>query len=79
MVIWLQFQITPTYTVVKTALPPVSQDSESNSHGLLADQLACSICGLNQLFRYRRNLVWPQDFLPSLDEVSGPKGAYRAH
>ncbi len=29
MVIWLQFQTTPTYTVVKTVLPPVSNLAES--------------------------------------------------
>ena len=79
MVIWLRFQITPTYTVVKTVRLPVRKDSESAPHGLLKNQLASGIRGLDQFFRHWRNLVWPKDFLPGLDEISGPQGTNRAN
>jgi hypothetical protein len=47
VVIWLQVQITPLYTVVKTVRLPVSNLAERLSLGLLKHQLASGIRGLN--------------------------------
>lgn len=71
VVIWLQLQITPLYTDVKTVQQPVSNLAESNLRGFLKHQLASGFRGIYQLIRYWSYLVWPKDFLSDLGESSG--------